>query len=126
MEELNVEKMNCHGHVVKIRYLGTGRFEKIVMCDKDGEELYHVRKEISGLSSDEDYLIERREYFEDVLRRKYTGWRNSFIEFCRETAKRKNFPRLIIYGYVMVKLRLSMKATKIYAEYYEKFFGKGK
>lgn len=122
MEELDVEKMVCHGREVKIRYLGTGRFEKIVMCDKDGEELYHVRKEISGLSSEEDYLIERREYFEDVLCRKYAGWRNSFIEFCRETAKRKNFPRLIVYGYVMVRLRLSMKSTKIYVKHYEKFF----
>jgi hypothetical protein len=122
MKELNSEKMVCHGHEVRIVYRGTGRFEKIVMYGEDEGELYYVHKVISGLSVAEDYLIERREFFEGKLCRTYKGWRNSFIEFCRETAKRKHFPGLIVYGYVMVKLRLSVKTAKIYAKYYERFF----
>jgi hypothetical protein len=126
MKELNSEKLICHGHVVEIKYLGTGRFEKIVMRDENGEELYYVHKVISGTSADEDYLIERREVFEGTLRRKYKGWRNSFIEFCRETAKLKNFPKTFDYYPVMRKLRLSIKSVIVYAAYYEKFFGNKK
>lgn len=126
MIELNSEKLVCHGCEVEIRYLGTGRFEKIVMYNQDGLVLYHVQKEISKLSSEKDYLIERQEYFENVLRHKYNGWRNSFIEFCREAAKIKNFPRTIDYHYVMSRLRLSMKTAIIYAGYYKKFFGRRK
>lgn len=125
MKELNSEKLICHGCEVEIKYLGTGRFEKIAMRGEDGTELYFVRKEISILPSEKDYLIERREYFENALCRKYKGWRNSFIEFCRETAKIENFPGTVDCYRVMAKLRLSMKTTIIYAVYYEKFFGKG-
>jgi hypothetical protein len=125
MKELDSEKLACHGCVVEIKYLGTGRFEKIVMCDENGKELYYVHKVISGLSVAEDYLIERREVFGGTLRRKYKGWRNSFIEFCRETAKRKNFPTAVDYRAVRGKLKLSKVVTYIYAEYYEKFFRNG-
>jgi len=122
MKELNSEKLICHGHEVEIKYLGTGRFEKIVMYDKDEVELYYVHKVISGMSAEEDYLIERREVFEGKLRRKYKNWRNSFIEFCRETAKRRNFPADVDYRAVKEKLKLSKAVTDIYAKYYEKFF----
>ena len=122
MKELNSEKMVCHGHEVEIIYRGTGRFEKIVMYDEEDVELYYVHKVISGLSAEEDYLIERREVFEGTLRRTYKGWRNSFIEFCRETANLKSFPKTFDYYPVMRKLRLSLKSVIIYAAYYEKFF----
>ena len=124
MNILNEEQMVCHNHRVTIKYLGSGRFEKIVMYDEEGLALYSVQKEISSLPTEKDYLIKRREYFDNVMRRAYRGWRNSFIEFCREISSLKDFPGLDDYILAMRKLRLSKKTMKIYSEYYEKFFGK--
>jgi hypothetical protein len=56
------------------------------------------------------------------MRRKYVGWRNSFIEFCREMEKFNQLPRREKIFEIARHLRLSRKVAKLYVWYYRKFF----
>lgn len=123
MTVLNAEKMICHGHKIEIKYLGTGRFEKIVMYGKREMPLYSIHKEISSLPAEKDYLITRREYFDNVLCRTYKGWRNSFIEFCKKLQRYEKFPSLLQFYVAGKDLCLSSPVTILYLGYYKKFFG---
>jgi hypothetical protein len=124
MEELRVEIDYFHGEKVKIRYLGTGRFEKIDVRDEKGNILYYLQKDISPLSSSEDFRIPRREYFagERKPERIYKGWKNSFIEFCRSFKKFRKIPGQKELLALAKELRISKKYAGIYAEYYKKLF----
>ena len=124
MEELRVEIDYFHGEKVKIRYLGTGRFEKIDVRDNKGNILYYLQKDISPLSSSEDFRIPRREYFAGERRPKrvYKGWRNSFIEFCRSLQRFRKMPADEEILAVAKELRISKKHACLYAEYYRKLF----
>ena len=128
MEELRVEIDYFHGEKVKIRYLGTGRFEKIDVRDNKGNILYYLQKDISPLSSSEDFRIPRREYFAGERRPKrvYKGWRNSFIEFCRSLQRFRKMPADEEILAVAKELRISRKHARLYAEYYRKLFVGGR
>jgi hypothetical protein len=124
MEELRVEIDYFHGEKVRIRYLGTGRFEKIDVRDEKGKILYYLQKDISPLPSSEDFRIPRREYFagERKPKRIYKGWKNSFIEFCRSLKKFRKTPGADELNALAKELRISKKYARIYAEYYRKLF----
>ena len=124
MEALRIETDNFHGKKVKIRYLGTGRFEKVDISDEKGNIIYYLQKDISPLSSSEDFKIPRREYFsgEKKPKRVYRGWKNSFIEFSRKLAKFKKIPVQEELHDLAKELRISRKYAEIYAEYYRKLF----
>jgi hypothetical protein len=124
MEELRVEIDYFHGEKVKIRYLGAGRFEKIDVRDDKGNILYYLQKDISPLSSSEDFRIPRREYFvgERKPKRIYKGWKNSFIEFCRSFQRFRKMPSDEEILATAKELRISKKYARIYAEYYKKLF----
>jgi hypothetical protein len=124
MGQLRVETDFFHGQRIEIRYLGTGRFEKIDVRDDKGNILYYLQKDISPLSSSEDFKIPRREYFagEKKPKRIYTGWKNSFIEFCRSFKKFRKMPADEELFTLAKELRISKKYARIYAEYYRKLF----
>ena len=124
MKELNAEIEDFHGVKVKIRYLGMGCFKKIVICDDKGDIIYDLQKDIAPMQSSQDFKIQRKEYFngEEKPTRVYRGWRNSFIEFCRNLAKFKKISTQKEINALAKKLRISQKYAGIYAKYYEKFF----
>jgi hypothetical protein len=116
-----------NGKKVRIEYLGQFRFAWINMYDENGNLLYYLTKEISPKSLP-DEKVKRREYLEygKFLMRKYVGWRNSFIEFCRKLKEVEGTPQGLDYYRAASELKLSISTTVIYAGCYEKLFKKSK
>lgn len=116
------EELICNGIRVVIKYLGVGRFEKFAIFINN-QGVYYLEKDINKLPSSQDYKIYRREYFGETLVRKYRGWQNCFVEFCRHMAKQKKFPTTPEQiSAIARELGLSKKIIKIYLDYYKKFF----